>query len=94
MDATTAARIQHRHCLHVLYAYTLSLRYRKRAWREWFYYEIAPGISFEDEFDYKANPGIRLRVEIFMELTKIRSFGNGNMKIPKTFAGKGKAHSR
>ena len=45
--------------------YTLSVRYRKRAWREWFYYEIAPEVSFEDEFDYKANPGIRLRVEVF-----------------------------
>lgn len=45
--------------------YTVALRYRKRTWRDWFYYEIAPELSFEDEYDYKANPGIRLRIEIF-----------------------------
>ncbi len=45
--------------------YTLSVRYRKKTSRDWLYYEIAPEISFEDEFDYKTNPGIRLRVEFF-----------------------------
>jgi len=45
--------------------YVVALRYRKRTWREWFYYEIAPQVSWENEFDYKWNPGIRLRVEIF-----------------------------
>ncbi len=45
--------------------YRLSLRFRKRTSREWLYYEIAPEVSFEDDFDYKANPGIRLRVEFF-----------------------------
>lgn len=54
--------------------YTLSLRYRKRTWREWFYYEIVPEISFEDEFDYKANPGIRLRVEVFFGADKDTQF--------------------
>ena len=45
--------------------YTLSLRFRKRTRREWLYYEIVPEVSFEDEFDYQANPGIRLRIELF-----------------------------
>ena len=45
--------------------YVVALRYRKQTWREWFYYEIVPQVSWEDEFDYKWNPGIRLRVEIF-----------------------------
>jgi len=45
--------------------YTLALRFRKRTSREWLYYEIVPQVSFEDEFDYEANPGIRFRVEIF-----------------------------
>ena len=45
--------------------YTLSTRFRKRSSREWLYYEIAPEVSFEDEFDFKANPGIRLRLELF-----------------------------
>lgn len=54
--------------------YTLSVRYRKRTWREWFYYEIAPEVSFEDEFDYQANAGIRLRVEFFFGADKDTQF--------------------
>jgi len=46
-------------------SYTLALRYRKRTRREWLYYEIVPQVSFDHEFDYKFNPGIRLRVEFF-----------------------------
>lgn len=45
--------------------YTLSLRYRKRTHRDWLYYEIVPQVAFEDEFDFKANPGIRFRLEFF-----------------------------
>jgi len=45
--------------------YLLSIRYRKKTRRDWLYYEIAPQVSFEDEFDYQANFGIRLRVEFF-----------------------------
>lgn len=45
--------------------YVLALRYRKRTRRDWLYYEIVPQVSFEDEYDFKFNPGIRLRIEIF-----------------------------
>ena len=54
--------------------YTLALRFRQRTSREWLYYEIVPQLSFEDEFDYKANPGIRLRLEIFYGGTKTSQF--------------------
>lgn len=50
--------------------YTLALRYRKQTRRDWFYYEIVPQVSFESEFDYEANPGIRLRVELFFGANK------------------------
>jgi hypothetical protein len=46
--------------------YVLSLRYRKRTKREWLYYEIVPQVSFDHEYDYVFNPGIRLRVEFFI----------------------------
>jgi hypothetical protein len=45
--------------------YTLAARFRKRTTRDWLYYEIVPQVSFENEFDYAANPGIRLRLEFF-----------------------------
>jgi hypothetical protein len=45
--------------------YVLAVRYRKRTSRDWLYYEIAPQVSFEEEFDYAFNPGVRLRLEFF-----------------------------
>jgi hypothetical protein len=54
--------------------YVVALRYRKRTWRDWFYYEIVPQVSWEKEFDYKFNPGIRLRVEIFYGADKDTRF--------------------
>ena len=45
--------------------YVVSLRYRKRTSRDWLYYEIVPLIAFDHDYDYKFNPGIRLRVEFF-----------------------------
>lgn len=54
--------------------YVVALRYRKQTWREWFYYEIVPQLSWENEFDYKLNPGIRLRVEVFYGANKSSRF--------------------
>jgi len=45
--------------------YVASVRYRKRTKRDWLYYEIVPQVSFDHDYDYKFNPGIRLRLEIF-----------------------------
>jgi len=45
--------------------YTLSVRYRKQTPKKWLYYEIAPQVSFEDKYNHKFNPGIRLRLELF-----------------------------
>jgi hypothetical protein len=45
--------------------YIVAMRYRKRAWREWFYYEIVPQISWKEEFNYRTSPGIGLRIEVF-----------------------------
>lgn len=50
--------------------YLLAFRYRKQIWKEWFYYEIVPQVSWEHEFDYKTNPGIRLRIEVFYGASK------------------------
>jgi hypothetical protein len=46
-------------------SYTLALRYRKKSKRDWLYYEIVPQVSFDHDYDYVFNPGIRLRVEFF-----------------------------
>jgi hypothetical protein len=50
--------------------YVAALRYRKQTWRDWFYYEIAPQLSWEEKFDFKTNPGLRLRFEVFFGTNK------------------------
>jgi hypothetical protein len=54
--------------------YRLSLRYRKQTKTQWLYYEIVPQLSWEDEFDYKFNPGIRFRLEFFYGKGTSREF--------------------
>ena len=58
--------------------YLLSLRYRKKTRRDWLYLELAPQVSFEDEFDFTANPGIRLRLEVFYGEIYGRQLWQGN----------------
>lgn len=45
--------------------YTLALRFRRQTARDWLYYEIVPEIAWEDRYNFKANPGIHLRLELF-----------------------------
>lgn len=54
--------------------YVLALRYRKRTARDWLYFEIVPQVAFEDEYDYKANLGIRFRLEFFFGAEKSSGF--------------------
>lgn len=49
---------------HRLQEVVLSTRFRQQIWREWFYYEIAPQLSFPHEDDYTVTPGIFLRMEM------------------------------
>ena len=65
--------------------YTVAVRYRKQAWREWFYYEIVPQLSFEDKYDFKANPGIRLRFEVFFGGNKDQQFNKRQLEDTEDF---------
>jgi hypothetical protein len=42
----------------------LSVRYRQRILRDWLFYEIIPQISFPEDRDYEATPGILVRLEM------------------------------
>jgi hypothetical protein len=57
-----------------VYKYALELRYRKQTKRDWLYYEIIPLVSFDKKYDYKFNPGIRLRLEFFFGRSAARQF--------------------
>jgi len=43
----------------------LTLRYRQRVWRDWFFYEVAPYASYRADRDFDFTPGIMFRVEMF-----------------------------
>ena len=65
--------------------YTLAVRFRKGTSRDWLYYEIAPQVSFEDEYDYSFNPGIRLRVEIFYGAQSTTNFSKRELEDTEEF---------
>jgi len=65
--------------------YTVAVRYRKQAWRKWFYYEIIPQLSFEDKYDFKTNPGIRLRFEVFFGGDKDLRFNKRELEDTEDF---------
>jgi len=41
----------------------LRLRFRKRVWRKWLFYEINPQLVFRNNDDFRATPGIEFRLE-------------------------------
>jgi hypothetical protein len=61
--------------------YTLAVRFRKQTPKEWLYYEIAPQVSFEDKYNFKANPGIRLRLELYYGKTGSGDFWEHDSKV-------------
>ncbi len=42
--------------------FQIRVRYRKRFYQEWLFFEIAPQITFPEEHDREINPGITLRL--------------------------------
>ena len=49
---------------HVLDESVLSIRYRRRFWRNWLFYEFVPQLAFRNDDDFDPLPGINLRLEI------------------------------
>jgi hypothetical protein len=57
-----------------VHKYTVAVRYRKQTKYDWLYYEIVPQISFDHDYGYRFNPGIRLRLEFFFGADTIDQF--------------------
>ena len=57
---------------HQLDASVFSATFRRRFWRDWLFYEVSPRLDFSEEHDYRANPGIRLRLEILFGDSEFR----------------------
>ena len=51
---------------HYLDEIILRIRYRQQIWRKWFFYEIAPQLSFPRQNDYDVTPGILFKAEVII----------------------------
>lgn len=49
---------------------SLAVRYRRQFWRDWFFVELVPEISWEEEFDWETNPGFRIVLEVLLSSRK------------------------
>lgn len=43
------------------------LRYRKRFYREWLFWEVQPYLRWDREFNFKNDPGVELSIEIYLD---------------------------
>ncbi len=41
------------------------IKYRQQIWREWFFYEVAPQLSFPRDQDFDLTPGILFQIELY-----------------------------
>lgn len=48
-----------------VYNYLFSIRWRENIWKEWFFYEISPGVNYHESHDYRPNYNINLRIDLF-----------------------------
>ncbi len=45
--------------------YVTSLSWRENIWKDWFYYQISPGVSFHKQYDYNPNYILIFLVDIY-----------------------------
>ncbi len=48
-----------------VYNYLFIMRWRENFWKEWLFYEIAPGINYHERHDYRPNYNIFFRIDMF-----------------------------
>lgn len=58
----------------------VSMSWKHRLYKDWLYLAVTPELNFQDEFDYKLNPGIMMELELFF--TTIGGIDRLSRKIP------------
>ena len=48
-----------------IHNYVTSATWRAQIWREWFYYEVRPSVSFHKQYDYEPNYAIRFFLDFY-----------------------------
>lgn len=52
-----------------IYNYATTVNFRQNVWKKWFFYEIAPGVNFHREYDYKANYSVLFSIDMYFGKT-------------------------
>jgi hypothetical protein len=52
-----------------LYSTALAVRYRRQVWRPWLFAEVAPQLTFRNQDDWEAEPGIFAKLEVLAKKT-------------------------
>lgn len=53
---------------HDLAATSLLLRYRRQVWKPWFFVEVAPQVTWRNDYDWETSYGIFAKAEILMRI--------------------------
>jgi len=48
-----------------VYNYLFSIRWRENIWKKWLFYEIAPGVNYHEQHDYRPNYNIYFGLDLF-----------------------------
>lgn len=48
-----------------VFNYLFLMRWRENFWKEWLFYEIAPGVNYHEQHDYRPNYNIYFRIDMF-----------------------------
>ncbi len=48
-----------------VFNYLFVMRWRENFWKEWLFYEIAPGVNYHEVHDYRPNYNIFFRIDMF-----------------------------
>ncbi|WP_052730033.1 hypothetical protein [Photobacterium halotolerans] len=59
----------------------VAFSWQRRLHKNWLYMKLTPTINFQEEFDYKANPGLLAEIELYF--TKNRQFNQLYRSIPR-----------
>lgn len=48
-----------------VFNYLFLMRWRENFWKEWLFYEVAPGVNYHESNDYRPNYSIYFRIDMF-----------------------------
>lgn len=48
-----------------VFNYLFQVKWREQFWKEWLFYEVAPGVNYHEQHDYRPNYNILFKIDMF-----------------------------